>query len=627
MAVVLAGAMPLAGQTLRQAAAARGIPIGAAAGDGELSPDWITVPDYASVLSTQYDMLEPGNAMKWWVTQPTSPTSFDFTSADTLVAFAQKYNMLVRGHNLCWHSDNPQWLVGSTGTGGYASTASKAQMAALLQNHINTEVTHFAGQVFAWDVVNEAFSDSTPTTLSDSIWYNQPGIGIGTGSGAATDTGYIEQAFRWAHAADPNALLFYNDYGIEGPGPKFDAVLAMVTDFVNRGVPINGVGFEMHLELNNYPNYYPSPAGLAQNMQALAALGIQVHITEMDVRLPVNSSGVASQTDLDDQAQMFQDVLTVCLQQPNCTAFQVWGVSYNDSWIQPNSSICGATPCGDALPFDSNYTPTPAFNALMTAMETASPFPVLKTTDVVNAAGYQGGAVSPGELLAIYAVGFGFGSLTPVTFQMVGNSQYPIGLGGAQFLFGGKPGPVIYAQQEQVNVVVPFDVADTQQIQIQYQFYHSNDYFNGPISSAVQSNVVTMPVVAAVPAIFSLDGSGSGPGAILNWPDNSVNSASNPAAAGGYVQIFGTGGGVVVGPAMEDGALAPGAWSLATQPVTATIGGLPATVQYAGSAPGLVNGVLQVNLRIPSGLAPGPQPVVITIGTAQSQPGITVAVK
>ena len=263
----------------------------------------------------------------------------------------------------------------------------------------------------------------------------------------------------------------------------------------------------------------------------------------------------------------------------------------------------------------------------MTAMETAPPFPVLKTTDVVNAAGYQGGAVSPGELLAIYAVGFGFGSLTPVTFQMVGNSQYPIGLGGAQFLFGGKPGPVIYAQQEQVNVVVPFDVADTQQIQIQYQFYPSGNYFNGLSSAAMQSNVVTMPVVAAVPAIFALDGSGSGPGAILNWPDNSVNSASNPAAAGGYVQIFGTGGGMVAGPAMEDGALAPGAWSLATQPVTATIGGMPATVQYAGSAPGLVNGVLQVNLQIPSGLAPGPQPVVITIGTAQSQPGITVAVK
>ena len=197
-------------------------------------------------------MLEPGNAMKWDVTQPTQ-TTFNFQPGDELVAFAQANGMRVRGHNLCWHSQLPGWLQLPNGTGGYAATATPAQMAALLQKHINTEVTHYAGEVFAWDVVNEAFSDSTPTTLGNSIWYNQPGIGIGTGSGDPTDTGYIEQAFRWAHAADPNALLFYNDYNIEGPGAKFNAVLAMVQDFVNRGVPINGVGFEMHLELGGSP--------------------------------------------------------------------------------------------------------------------------------------------------------------------------------------------------------------------------------------------------------------------------------------------------------------------------------------------------------------------------------------
>ena len=267
MAVVLASAAPLAGQTLRQAAAARGIPIGAAASADEYVPgipDLLMNQQYANLLSIQYDMLEPGNAMKWGVTQPTSPTTFNFQPGDELVAFAQKYGMLVRGHNLCWHSSNPNWLTSYAAS----ATTTPADMAALLQNHVNTEVTHFAGKVFAWDVVNEAFSDSTPT-LRDSIWYNQPGIGLGNGSGAANDTGYIEQAFRWAHAADPNALLFYNDYGIEGPGAKFNAVLAMVTDFVNRGVPINGVGFQMHLRLGGYP----SPAGLAQNMAATGSAG------------------------------------------------------------------------------------------------------------------------------------------------------------------------------------------------------------------------------------------------------------------------------------------------------------------------------------------------------------------
>ena len=599
MAVLLAGAAPLAGQTtLRQAAAARGIPFGAAASADEYGPpDLLKNTNYANLLSTQYDMLEPGNAMKWDVTQPALNT-YNFQPGDELVAFAQANGMRVRGHNLCWHTQFPSWLQ------PYANNATPAQMATLLQNHITAEVTHFAGQVFAWDVVNEAFTDTTPSVLGDSIWYDQPGIG-------PSGTGYIEQAFRWAHAADPNALLFYNDYSIEGPGAKFNAVLAMVTDFVNRGVPINGVGFEMHLELNGYPNFYPSPAGLAQNMQALAALGIQVHISEMDVRLPVNSSGLATAAELQQQAQIYQDVMTVCLQQPNCTAFQVWGVSYNDSWIPSFFSGYGA-----ALPFDFNYQPTPAFSSLMTALTTATPAPVLKTTQVVNAAGYQGGAVSPGEIVTIFAAGYGFGPASLVNYQLDSSGKFSTNLGGVEVLFDGVPAPLVYAEAGQVSAVVPFEVAGEQQTAIQYRY--------NPGGGTVVSNTATMPVAAAVPAIFSLAETGSGPGAIENQ-DYSINGASNPAASGTEIQIFGTGGGSVADAI--DGALAPGAASLVTQPVTATIGGVNAQVDYAGPAPGLVNGAIQVNLTVPSGLTSGPQPVVITVGTAQTQAGITVAVK
>ena len=604
MAIVLAGAAPLAAQTattLRQAAAARGIPIGAAASADEYNErDPLTTnPNYVSVLSTQYDMLEPGNAMKWDVTQPAINRT-NFQPGDELVAFAQKYGMLVRGHNLCWHSQLPGWLTGYAAS----ATTTPAAMATLLQNHITAEVSHFAGQVFAWDVVNEAFSDSA--TLRDSVWYNQPGIGQGSGTGAATDTGYIEQAFRWAHAADPNALLFYNDYNIEGPGAKFNAVLAMVTDFVNRGVPINGVGFEMHLTLGGYP----SPVGLAQNMQQLAALGIQVHITEMDVRVPVNSSGLASATDLQTQATIYQNMMTVCLQQPNCTAFQMWGVSYTDSWIPSFFTGYGA-----ALPFDFNYQATPAFTALMTALQTAESAPVLKTTGVVNAAGYQGGAVAPGEILAIFGVGYGYGPANPV--KVDANGDLPFNFGGVQVLFDGVPAALSYVQAGQVNAIVPFEVAGKSQTMMQYQYR--------PYSNVLFSNKVAIPVVAAVPAIFALNAAGSGPGAILNQ-DYSINGASNAAAAGSVIQIFGTGGGAVAGGA-TDGALAPGIADLVTQPVTATIGGANAKVDYSGPAPGLVNGAIQVNLTVPTGLTPGPQPVVITIGTAQTQAGITVAVK
>jgi uncharacterized protein (TIGR03437 family) len=175
----------------------------------------------------------------------------------------------------------------------------------------------------------------------------------------------------------------------------------------------------------------------------------------------------------------------------------------------------------------------------------------------------------------------------------------------------------VYARANQVSAIVPFEVAGEKQTAIQYQY--------NPGNGAVISNTVTVPVVAALPGIFALDASGSGPGAILNQ-NSSVNRASNPAAAGSVIQVFGTGGGATVGGA-TDGALAPGAGSLVTQPVTATIGGVPAKVDYAGPAPGLVNGAIQVNLTIPAGLSPGPQPVVITVGTAASPNGITVAVE
>ena len=595
IAAPFAATAPLAAQTtLRQAAAPRALPIGAAASADEYGPpDLLQNPTYAGVLSTQYSMLEPGNAMKWDVTQP-GQTTFNFQPGDELVAFAQANGMRVRGHNLCWYQQLPAWLP------TYAAGATPAQMAALLENHISTEVSHFQGQVFAWDVVNEAFNDPSGSAvpgLRDSIWYDQPGIG-------QTGTGYIEQAFNWARAADPHALLFYNDYGIEGPGPKFTAVYNMVQDFVSRGVPINGVGFEMHLELGSYPG----TAGLAQNMQQLAALGIQVHITEMDVRLPVDSSGNASAPDLQAQAQMYQTIMTVCLQQPNCTAFQVWGVGYADSWIPAFFPGYGA-----ALPFDANYQPTPAFYALLTAMQTTAP--TLNAANVLNAASYQGGAVSPGEIVTIFGANFGPAKL--VTHQSDSSGKFTTNLDGVEVLFDGVPSPMVYALADQVSAVVPFEVAGEQQTVIQYQY--------NPGSGAVISNPAPLPVVASVPAIFSLDASGTGPGAILNQ-DSSVNRASNPESAGRVIQVFGTGGGAIAGGA-TDGALAPGAGHLATQPVTATIGGVSAKVDYAGPAPGLVNGAIQVNLTIPSGLASGPQPVVIMVGTAASQPGITVAVK
>ena len=239
----LAGGL-LSAQTLGQAGAQRVLLMGTAADADEFGqPNRLLEAAYASTLGTQYSMLEPENAMKWNPIHPTQ-TTYNFEAGDKLVAFAAAHGMKTRGHNLCWGVYNPDWLT------TLAQTATPATMSAILQDHITTVVSHYKGQVFAWDVVNEAISDSatgTGTTMKDSIWYDQPGIGL-------SGTGFVEQAFRWAHAADPDALLFYNEYSIEGPGPKFQAMYNMVKDFVSRGVPLNGVGFQMHIDTSGYPD-------------------------------------------------------------------------------------------------------------------------------------------------------------------------------------------------------------------------------------------------------------------------------------------------------------------------------------------------------------------------------------
>jgi endo-1,4-beta-xylanase len=574
--------------TLRSATAQRAIPIGSAADANEYGqPDKLANPQYAGALSAQYSMLEPENAMKWDVTQPTQ-TTFIYGPGDELVKFAQTNNMKVRGHNLCWHTQLPSWLA------AYAKTATPQQMSDLIQAHINAVVGHYKGQVFAWDVVNEPFND--PATgvapdLRNSIWYNQPGIGL-------AGTGYIEKALQWAHAADPDALLFINDYNLEQPGAKFNALYAMAKDFVARGVPLHGVGFEMHIDATGYP----SSSGLAQNIQALNALGLQVHITEMDVRLPVDSNGNATAANLQAQAATYQRILTVCLQNPGCTAFQMWGLSDGNSWIPGSFPGYGA-----ALPFDVNYQPKPAVASMLNAMATVPPN--LNAANVVNAAGYQGGAVAPGELVTVYGANYGPAALVPVALDNGGRVAST--LAGSQVTFDGIAAPLIYSLAGAVSAVVPYEVAGKNQTVIQYSY-------NG-----VSSNTAAIPVVQAVPAIFSLNSTGTGPGVILN-PDNSVNSPANPVARGSYVTVFGTGAGILVDGAV-DGAPATGAVNQMLT-VTATIGGVNAPVLYAGSAPGDVNGVLQVDLTVPTGIT-GVQSLVITVGGASSQPGITVAVK
>ena len=260
---ILAGAVASAclAQSLRQAADRDGLLIGTA-----VRPSQLSEPAYASTLAREYGMVEPEDAMKWWVLRPDRDT-YDFRQGDQVVRFAQAHQMKVRGHCLAWGRYNPDWL-----TQGHVTTR---RLSRLLHEHITRVMRHYSGQVFAWDVVNEALDENG--NVRDSLWYNQPGIGL-SGKG----TNYIEQVFRWAHRADPHALLFYNEAEGEGLNRKSDAIYAVVKDFKHRGVPIDGAGLQMHVPMLDADMPAIATAG-SSNIARFTALGVPVHITELDV--------------------------------------------------------------------------------------------------------------------------------------------------------------------------------------------------------------------------------------------------------------------------------------------------------------------------------------------------------
>ena len=328
--------------TLRVSADKSHVLVGAA-----VRPSLFSEAAYSATLAREFNMVEPEDAMKWWTIRRTAG-AFDFSQGDQVFRFAQAHGMKIRGHCLVWDHDNPEWLV--------HAHYSPAQLSQLLQEHITTVMKHYAGQVFAWDVVNEGLDDNG--RLKDSPWYNQPGIGL-----ADNGTAYIEQAFRWAHDADPQALLFYNEAEGEGLNHKSDAVFAMVKDFRRRGVPIDGVGLQMHISQLDLDT-----SAIAANIARLTALGLQVHITEFDVSLPLDANGATRREDLARQAEVYRGVVHACLQSPGCTAIQTWGFADKYSWIGSHSH--GTR--GAALPFDRAYKPKPSYDAMLQELSARS---------------------------------------------------------------------------------------------------------------------------------------------------------------------------------------------------------------------------------------------------------------
>jgi endo-1,4-beta-xylanase len=306
-------------------------PIGAAVNISLLKSN----TSYRDVVNREFNSLTAENAMKTASLHPAENT-YDWTDADYLVAFAQQTNKRVHGHTLIWYKSLPSWITNYQGN--------TAAWEALLKTHIQTIVSHFKGKVASWDVVNEAFEDDG--TLRNSIWLQKLG------------PDYIARCFQYAREADPNAILLYNDFGHEYGPTKRAAILAMVTSLKTRGIPIDGIGMQMHTRYNMDQNNWLTAINNA------AATGLKVHISELDISLnPDNIQTLTLTPALADmQAQKYLYIVKAYNAIPKAQQFGIttWNVGDADTWITGNYNRPDWP-----LPFDINYNRKPAYQGIL----------------------------------------------------------------------------------------------------------------------------------------------------------------------------------------------------------------------------------------------------------------------
>jgi len=219
-------------------------------------------PDEVKLILQQFNSLTPENAMKMGPIHP-KENLYNWRDADSIVAFAQAHGLRVRGHNLCWHEQTPDWLF----KGADGNLVTKEVLLKRLKDHITTVVNRYKGKIYAWDVVNEAVSDDSTQFLRNSLWYKICG------------EDFIVKAFEYAHEADPKAVLFYNDYNTERP-EKRERVYRLLKKLVDAGVPINAVGIQAHWSI-----YEPSAQDLITTIKEFSSLGLKVQVTELDISI------------------------------------------------------------------------------------------------------------------------------------------------------------------------------------------------------------------------------------------------------------------------------------------------------------------------------------------------------
>ncbi|KAF8972159.1 endo-1,4-beta xylanase [Flammula alnicola] len=289
----------------------------------------LTNTSYVAQLENTFDFhqLTPANSMKWDATEP-SRGNFTFSGGDQIVAQAEAHRQLMRGHNCVWHNQLPDWVT--------AGNFDNATLLSIVQTHCSTLVRHYRGKILSWDVINEPFNDDG--TFRESVFFN------------TTGTTYIPTALRAARAADPHAKLYINDFNIEGTGAKSTAMANLVKQLKAERVPIDGIGVQSHLIVGEVPSTF------RQNLQNFADLGVEVAITELDIRMTLPETPAL----LAQQAEDYKTVISACKAVSGCIGVTVWDWTDKFSWVPGTFAGQGA-----ACPWDENFVKKPAYHGIV----------------------------------------------------------------------------------------------------------------------------------------------------------------------------------------------------------------------------------------------------------------------
>lgn len=323
------------------------MPIGVAVEAGGAINSILTSTPRQAIVEAHFDTVTPENIMKPFLLHPQQET-YDFANADALMDYTVAQGLAVHGHVLIWHAQQPDWINSFAGT--------QTEWQAMMDDHIVTIVEHFAqnyDNVVSWDVVNEAFLDGGGSQLRDSVWR----LGVGDD--------YIARAFTSARsAAGADVDLYYNDYGMENNGSKLNSILAMVDDLQASAVPIDGIGFQMHVNMD-----YPDVGTFKQALAKVVSRGLKVKLTEMDVaRSTLDTDRISQLTPemqlaLADRYKALVNAYLEAVPAASRGGITVWGITDADSWLNRNTSRLEF-----GVLFNSDFTPKPALQGFADAL-------------------------------------------------------------------------------------------------------------------------------------------------------------------------------------------------------------------------------------------------------------------